>query len=280
MKVGNTITLNELEFTIVVHEMGVDGSDKHIDTKIVITGNDSRLVIHAYNSTQNLMVQGKNHENFAVGCLEPFIRKKIEESREQIVKTNNDIKETLLVETQSKAKNNRNCPLCNYETNGHVDLKVHMKSCHTKPNIISPKRNKILRTNNSTLKELIYCQDPLPLKRGPSAKIGMLMPEVQDLYSCDICEYTSITRDELKIHTNSLHSQDIDTDCSTPSSLRQLTMSPETIEGSVILKKCNNCDFQSPYDDDLRVHDQLEHKLTLINLEIRPIEITCDKCNM
>ena len=48
-----------------------------MDTKLVIFVNNDRLVLHAYNATQNLMIQGKNHENFAVKYLEPMFLEKI-----------------------------------------------------------------------------------------------------------------------------------------------------------------------------------------------------------
>ena len=51
---------------------GIDNSEKHMDTKLVIIVKNNRLVLHAYNGTQNLMVQGKDHENFAVNYLEPY----------------------------------------------------------------------------------------------------------------------------------------------------------------------------------------------------------------
>ena len=77
LEVGNTLLLNQTEIEIIDHEVGIEGTDKHVDTKVVVLVNSNRLVLHAYNSTQNLMVQGKTHEKFAVNCLVPFIGQKI-----------------------------------------------------------------------------------------------------------------------------------------------------------------------------------------------------------
>ena len=38
---------------------GTENSDLHIDTKFILMANEDRIVLHAYNGTQNLMVQGK-----------------------------------------------------------------------------------------------------------------------------------------------------------------------------------------------------------------------------
>ena len=74
---------------------GIDDSNKHIDTKLVIIANTDRLVLHAYNGTQNLIVQGKNYANFAVNYLEPFFSKKVNEDLEEIEKFNSNVKEML-----------------------------------------------------------------------------------------------------------------------------------------------------------------------------------------
>ena len=76
-EVGNTHYFCNNEMKIIEFEAGSDKSDKHVDTKLVIMFNNDRLTLHAYNSTQNLMVQGVNHEDFAVRVLEPYMRERI-----------------------------------------------------------------------------------------------------------------------------------------------------------------------------------------------------------
>ena len=79
-KINETHHFSENEIKIVEFEAGKDISEKHVDTKLAVMFNDCRLVLHAYNSTQNLMVQGKSHEHFAVKVLEPYFREKIKSS--------------------------------------------------------------------------------------------------------------------------------------------------------------------------------------------------------
>ena len=50
--------INETEVEVVEIESGIDSNQKHVDTKLVIMANSSRLVLHCYNSKQKLMVQG------------------------------------------------------------------------------------------------------------------------------------------------------------------------------------------------------------------------------
>ena len=78
-KVNDTILLNKVEIKILEFEAGFENSQKHMDTKLVILVKNSRLVLHTYNSTQKLMVQGQNYEEFALNCLKPFFKEEIEE---------------------------------------------------------------------------------------------------------------------------------------------------------------------------------------------------------
>ena len=71
-KCGENVKLGLEEMKIIEVEAGYEKSTKHVDTKLVLLADNSRLVLHAYNSTQKLMVQGQNYQKFALDCLEPF----------------------------------------------------------------------------------------------------------------------------------------------------------------------------------------------------------------
>ena len=85
-QVGKSFKLSDIGIEVEQSDPGVENSEKHIDTKLVIIADNDRLVLHVYNSTQNLMVQGRNFEHFAVNYLEPFFTQKI---NEQIVEIEN-----------------------------------------------------------------------------------------------------------------------------------------------------------------------------------------------
>ena len=141
-KLNETIVLNGFEIKILDMKIGKEDSGKHIDTKLVIVVKNDRFVFHAYNSTQKVMIQGKNYAHFAENCLEPFFKQKIEELSEKILKFNSNVKVTLATD-KPIAGNQSKCPQCEVSTKSKGDLKVHMKSCHTKPSISSPSKNKI-----------------------------------------------------------------------------------------------------------------------------------------
>ena len=87
-KCNETIIINDVKVKIVEVNAGTDNSMKHVDTKLTLMVNDDRYTLHAYNGTQNVMVQGRNYENFAVNYLEPFFTEKIDSVAEKITKFN------------------------------------------------------------------------------------------------------------------------------------------------------------------------------------------------
>ena len=62
-KVDEIVEINGTEVKLIEVDAGIENSAKHVDTKLVVMANNDRLVLHAYNGTQNLMVQGKNYKN-------------------------------------------------------------------------------------------------------------------------------------------------------------------------------------------------------------------------
>ena len=71
-KVNETVLVNDIEIKVIEIETGFDSSNKHVDSKVIILAGNERFLLHAYNSTQNLMIQGKNFENLVSNCLQPF----------------------------------------------------------------------------------------------------------------------------------------------------------------------------------------------------------------
>ena len=90
-----TFKLDDLELKVEESDAGIEDSEKHTDTKLVIIANNDRLVLHAYNGTQNLMGQGRNYENFAIKYLEPFFTKRINSSLDEIEKFNDNVMDKL-----------------------------------------------------------------------------------------------------------------------------------------------------------------------------------------
>ena len=189
-KVNEVFFVNQTEVKVIEIDAGIEESGNHVDTKLVITANNKRFVLHAYNGTQNLMVQGKNYENFAVNCLKPFFEEKIQESIQNITKYYDNIREALTNKPIRTTKH-FTCPQCEVIKETNAALKGHMKICHTKPGLSSP-RNKVPKIMNEDV-SIIALDEPM-------------LPLIEDALSCDLCDFEPKNEKELKTHLESIHS--------------------------------------------------------------------------
>ena len=214
LKVDEEILINKKVIKVIEVDKGIEDTNKHVDTKLVVMVDDKRIVIHAYNGTQNVMVQGKNYKSFAVDCLKPYFEQKIQQSLDKIAQMNNDVKDALAPNKTEKLKAIKlfKCPQCLVTTKRNMDLKVHMKTCHTKPGINSPRRNKALKLNNDDIEEVF---GKIETSNGIRAldicnteTAGNLMPEVEDLLCCTFCEFDTVSQEELNNHIRMIHGYD------------------------------------------------------------------------
>ena len=268
-KVNEKILLNNTEIEVVEFDVGIEDSQKHIDTKLVIVSNNCRLVLHAYNSTQKIMIQGQNYENFAMNCLEPFFKDKIEETIEQITKLNDDIKDSLEMK-HKKIEKTFNCPQCGFVCISNGELKVHMKSCHSKPALCSPPRNKAPKI----LQEDISISE---LNEKEILAVENCAPQAQKCI-WNSCAYISKDEEDLKDHLEEKHekliSETVKDNCiNGKDEVLELARNDDEEEQSkeeelvsknvsvdvVALFMCEECGFHTNNNDDLKVHQDNIH---------------------
>ena len=72
----------------LVHQLkkGMDKSENHVDTKVVLMDESVKITIHLFNSTQRLTVAGKGFSLFTCKVLEPYITSKIDALKSDIMK--------------------------------------------------------------------------------------------------------------------------------------------------------------------------------------------------
>ena len=311
LKVDEVIKINETEVKIIEVHAGVENSENHVDTKLVVLVNGDRLVLHAYNGTQNLMVQGKNYEKFAIDCLKPYFLQRIKNSLDKIQNFNNMVKDTLDVKKPAKIKSVKphRCPQCDLKLSTIGDLRLHMKKCHTKPYLNSPKKTKALKTSKENIKPLTF-ETPNTHKNISDMKINhpLIIPEVEDLLSCNICDFDTDSISELKNHMEILHGQNIEQSNSEDSKVKSIQIQNTDVQevhsvisetknslvettiicgecgkgnineeqynshmaGHVTLLdiKCEKCDFVTVNQDEIKAHMQTTHSLIKVDLKI------------
>ena len=71
------------------------------------------------------MVQGQNYEKFALNCLEPFFKEKIDETIEQIYKINDGVKESFGMKRDVNIE--KSCPFFSGTKNNRFRQKIKKK---------------------------------------------------------------------------------------------------------------------------------------------------------
>ena len=258
-QVNQTIFINEIEIRIEKSDIGFEDTKKHVDTKLVIFVNSCRLVLHAYNSTQKLMIQGKNYESFAVNCLVPFFTSRIEEDMEQINKFNDKVIDTL------GTKKSQNCPQCPFKSTSNSNLKVHMKSCHTKPGICSPQRNKVPKI----LDEDISLLDESEIKAIEYEEIPENCKITEMEVECEwiSCGFKAKTPSDLSKHIEDTHMdylrakylpiEDKNSKETNGVDIENERKEEEQEIQVELVFSCNKCDFETELEDQLNEHHRI-----------------------
>ena len=60
----NSFSFNRKIIKVSEFKEGYEENNKHFDSKIVFLVNGTRIVVHSYNSTQNMKVEGKGYIDF------------------------------------------------------------------------------------------------------------------------------------------------------------------------------------------------------------------------
>ena len=71
---GNSFNFEGEIIKVSEFKAGYEENNKHFDSKIVFLANGNKIVVHSYNSTQNMKVEGKGYIEFIKVLLEPYFK--------------------------------------------------------------------------------------------------------------------------------------------------------------------------------------------------------------
>ena len=287
---GEAFESSGLTIKVMEFEDRADNDNKHFDTKVVFQVNGEKAVIHCYNSTQNLKVDGKMFLYFVELYLQPLFMKEIEANKEKIAEYDKAVIVSLKEErvplkqkTPRRAtrsvKNVRSviqlpyfiCKKCGFKTKSNALLKKHKLTEHTKSfehsrsSLISVRHS---TRNNSLSEEMLLCDD-ISVEENVTLGIGMVPPtntsnnppQIQTVsHICEICKHDARTSFELRDHMCKSHTV-------------------------TVLENCTFCDSTFSTEEELKSHIQNMHaaqpqQLTGNSSQLRTVEHNCDICNI
>ena len=216
-------------------------SGKHIDTKIEFKVNRGKIVIHAYNTQQKLLIQGSKHKWFVDSYLEPLIKINIANSITKIEEINRDIITTLDTDTQTQENTLDEeeellcCDKCIYNTKTAGNLRKHIVHEHT-TETEHPKTQ--VDTN------------PRPL---------LVMEEHEETIDPLSCKHNTKSSEELTTHIQSAHANQIN--ARALSRYQPVFVEQTSVPQSVF--KCEKCsetfDERTPFEKHIELHSYADN---------------------
>lgn len=143
VKGSKTCKIDDLTVRIVDMKTGKDVGGKHIDTQVIIFMNRDKVVLHCYNTTQLILVNGHGYSKLIDAFLKPYFEFKISMKVEEIKEFNETILSTFGNKTvkRSNVKYTGSptflwCTRCDFAAKSKASLVKHKKSTHS-PSFIS-----------------------------------------------------------------------------------------------------------------------------------------------
>ena len=88
---GKSFLVENMNISVSGFHAGLDKNGKHFDTKVEFKVNNEKVVIHCYNSTQNLKVEGGIYLCFIDMYLNPLFSRNTQKMESKIVECDKDV---------------------------------------------------------------------------------------------------------------------------------------------------------------------------------------------
>ena len=175
-KGNKTCKIDDMLVRIVDVKSGKDVSGNHIDTQIVFFANRDKVVLHCYNTTQRILVNGHGYSRFIDMFLTPYFESKINLNQDGIAQFNKNALAALGSKSVKRSDVKYTggpthlwCTRCDFAAKSRAALMKHKKTKHalnfsskTSPStsLVFPQHHS---TRNNSIVEALQ-QDNMTLK--------------------------------------------------------------------------------------------------------------------
>ena len=191
-------------------KLGKESSGKHVNTQIVFFADRDKIVLHLYNTTQLILINGLGYKKFINLFFKPFFESKIGGCLEDIELFNDEVAEALGPKTvkRSDIKLRRGpsypCQTCDFTAKSVASLRKHKKAEH----ILGNSSLKLLEPRNSTTNNSVI--ETLMIEDMSVAEIEDTIEEDSLKFTCKDCKYTTKSKTHIDSHVRSEHTNDDD----------------------------------------------------------------------
>ena len=230
-------------------ELGKEAGGRHMDTKVVFFANTDRVVLHLYNTTQRILVNGHGYDYLIDIFLKPYFEAKLFPNLKHIDDFNKEVLAALSGKRKAVTRPTRSVrykaisrPSCKQCDESFVNLSLlgaHTKSIH----------KRMLKKFSANISQFPMVDDSSLMDLSVDDSKDQLELEetcVDKNIKCEKCPDVFLTEDELKAHLQTEH-------VPMPPKL-QTEDTPVNEQNEVIGVNCVECDFKAKDGDRLNVH--------------------------
>ena len=184
-------------------------SGKHVDTKIEFKVNTDKIVIHIYNSTQKLTIQGRKHKWFVDNYLELFIKLRISKALPEIELINKTVITSLNsqeneAKTLSEEAEVMKCDKCDFKSKTAENMRKHIVDIHTVNCFYGLNIASVTNEGNKVIKDTVT----ILTEENTEKSDNTLEKEAgtEEYFKCTECDNNLESKKELEKHVE-LHTQ-------------------------------------------------------------------------
>ena len=229
----NQNTILENGFEIIVHDLreGQELNNKNVDTKIELSVNKQKVIMHCYNTTQNILVNGIGYLNFSENFLEPLFKEQVAKLKRQISQYDDAVKISLSARGRPlRAKSLKSirseiqqskfvCQKCNNQDESFRKLQKHKDIEHSKSfNLTNHSELSIKHStrNNSFSESMLLCDKVNIDETQEDANDDLIDHPVEEHRTesqvCDVCKKTFKDLEQLDCHKTEKHRKEEESD--------------------------------------------------------------------
>ena len=267
---------------------GKDVNGMCVVSQVVFYIDRDKVVLHLYNTTQRILINGHGYENFIEIFVKPFFETKVQSCPTEI----QTINEEVLQKFGPKTVKRSNVNSCDFACKTLSALNKHRNNDHALSfnngkNLLGPRHstrnNSIMMVEDLSITEIpdesiTLEEDCPPHTEAPQIVVPKenetdVLLDVDDL-SCNKCDFAGIDPKSLREHIGSNHANRIsDADIN-------------KLGGKILTEHfCTLCDFLTDNSEDLEMHAQMAHESTktadpvnTTQAEVQTLKYNCGKC--